>query len=260
MTQSAIFITGAAKGIGRATAEYFAQRGWRVGVYDVNESGIQELVRQLGPDRAMGGVLDVCDAAACQRALEAFCKSTGGRLDVMFNNAGIASVDKFENVAIAKAHAIVDINLKGVINGCYAALPHLQRTLGSALINMSSASAIYGAPNLAVYSATKFAVKGLTEALDIEWHGYGIRVMDIGPLFVNTPMVAQFENNPKSFQKLGLHLQPEDIAEAVWKAAHSRGLLTPVHWYPGLQTRLLALMSKLSPAWLNRLSNRLIQG
>ena len=259
MTKRAIFITGAALGIGHATAELFAARGWFVGLYDVNETGVRELRQKLGEGNCTAGRVDVTDAEGLRRAVEEFCKSSGGRLDVMFNNAGIAAVDAFENVPIARSHAIVDVNLKGVINGCYAALPHLQRTPGARLISMASASAIYGAANLAVYSATKFAVRGLSEALDIEWSRYGIKVMDLMPLFVNTPMVAQFASKPKAFDRLGMHLQPEDLAQAVWKAANRHVWLCPVHWYPGLQTKLSAFMSKISPAFLNRLVNKLLQ-
>lgn len=259
MSQKAIFITGAGAGIGRATAELFAARGWRVGLYDVNERAVLDLCKQLGEDKALAGRLDVTDAGALRLALDQFCKFSGGRLDVMFNNAGIAHVDAFENVPIAKAHAIVDVNLKGVINGAYAALPHLQRTPGARMLSMCSASSIYGAPQLAVYSATKFAVKGLTEALDLEWWRYGIKVMDLCPLFVNTPMVQEFSASATpAMNLLGVRLQPEDIARSVWSLATRWRWLCPTHSYPGLQSKLLAFVSKISPARVNRLANKLI--
>lgn len=260
MTKRAIFITGAAAGIGRATAELFAARGWFVGIYDVNEAAALDLRRQLGEANAAAGRVDVTDAEGLRVAVESFCKASGGRLDLMFNNAGIAHVAAFEAVPLAKSHAIVDVNLKGVINGAYAALPHLQRTPGARMVSMGSASSIYGAADLAVYSATKFAVKGLTEALDIEWRRYGIQVMDLCPLFVNTPMVAGFSATPpKAMTRLGLRLQPQDIANDVWKAATRWSWLCPVHWYPGWQTKLLAFTSKISPGRINRLANQLIQ-
>ena len=258
--RKAIFITGAGAGIGRATAELFAARGWFVGLYDINELAVRELRAQLGEAQAISGRLDVTDAEALRSALDEFCRASGGRFDLMFNNAGIAHVAPFESVPIAKSHAIVDVNLKGVINGAYAALPHLQRTPGARMVSMCSASSIYGAANLAVYSATKFAVKGLTEALDLEWSRYRIRVMDLCPLFVNTPMVQEFSANaPKAMQRLGMHLQPQDIARDVWKAATRWGWLCPVHFYPGMQTKLMAFLSKISPARMNRMTNQLIQ-
>jgi NADP-dependent 3-hydroxy acid dehydrogenase YdfG len=260
MNQKAILITGAGAGIGRATAELFAARGWRVGLYDRDEAALQALRQQLGAATAVAGALDVTDAGALRLALEAFCRTSGGRLDIMFNNAGIATCDAFENIPIGRAHAMVDVNLKGVINGAYAALPHLQRTPGARMISMCSASAIYGAAQFAVYSATKFAVRGFTEALDIEWSRYGIRVMDVSPLFVATPMVSQFADHPpKSMRRLGLRLRADDIARAVWGLSTRPGWLCPVHCYPGVQTKVLAATSKITPFFFNRLINRLIQ-
>ena len=253
------FITGAAAGIGRATAERFAREGWLVGLYDVNEAGVQSLRHALGEDNAIAGPLDVTDAAAFAAALGAFFEAAGGRLDLLFNNAGIVTVDTFDQVPLAKHHAVIDVNFKGVVNGAHAAFPYLKRTPGARMISMSSASALYGPPEFACYAATKFAVKGLSEALDIEWRRHGITVRDILPLFVDTPMVRQFEMKPKSMDALGLRLTAADVAETVWRAAHWR-LWPRVHWYPGLQSWLLALAQKLSPAWFNRLTTRLVAG
>ncbi|MDP9142056.1 MAG: SDR family oxidoreductase [Pseudomonadota bacterium] len=249
MHSPSIFITGAAAGIGRATAKRFAARGWRVGLYDVDGVGVQQLCDELG-GAAVCGTLNVTDAAAFAAAVDAFCAPVDGRLDVLFNNAGILSVGAFESIGVVRHHAIIDVNIKGVINGSLAGLPHLSKVSGSRLINMSSASAIYGSPDYASYSASKFAVKGLSEALDIEWQRHGIRVMDVLPLFVNTAMVTDIEQ-PQSIAKLGVHLSAEDIAETVWTAAQWRGYRR-VHWYPGWRTRLTALADKLGPSWLNR--------
>jgi NAD(P)-dependent dehydrogenase (short-subunit alcohol dehydrogenase family) len=254
-----IFITGAAAGIGRATAVLFASRGWFVGLYDVDEGGAQELQRQLGDANALAGRLDVTDASAMQGALQRFFAAAGERLDVLFNNAGIITVAEFADLPIARHHAVIDVNFKGVVNGAWAGLPFLRRTPGSRMISMCSASAIYGPPSFATYGATKFAVKGLTEALDLEWRRHGVRVMDVSPLFVNTQMVTGVTAPLKSLERLGVRLQAPDVARCVWRAAQWR-LWPRVHWYPGLQTRLLALAQKLSPAWLNRLTTRLVAG
>jgi NAD(P)-dependent dehydrogenase (short-subunit alcohol dehydrogenase family) len=252
-----IFITGAAAGIGRETARLFARRGWRVGAFDVDTVGLQSLRAECGGD-TVSGMLDVVDAAACKAAVAQFAAAGDGRLDVMFNNAGILSVGHFEEIDVGRHHAIVDINLKGVINGCLAALPHLRATPGSRVISMSSASAIYGSPDYASYSASKFAVKGLTEALDIEWSRYGIRVMDILPLFVKTAMVTEIEQ-PISIGRLGIHLNAQDIAQTVWRAAHWSAWRR-LHWYPGMQTRLMSLANALSPGWLNRATVKTLSG
>lgn len=177
----AIFVTGAASGIGRACAELFARRGWFVGVYDVDTDGAQAIAATLGKDNAVAGALDVSDADAWQRALAEFWVHSGERLDVLFNNAGILAPGSFEAVPLARHEAMLAVNVKGIINGCHCAFHYLQRSQGSRVINMASATAIYGQPELVTYSATKFAVRGFTEGLDLEWSKFGIRVSDIWP-------------------------------------------------------------------------------
>ncbi|HSW14623.1 MAG TPA: SDR family oxidoreductase [Solimonas sp.] len=245
----AIFITGAAAGIGRACAERFAREGWFVGLYDIDEAGVQALARSLG-SASHAGRLDVIDEQDWQRALAEFCAASGGRLDLLLNNAGVLVSGAFGEIPLAKQQWLVDVNFKGVINGCHAALPYLKQTPGARLINMASASAIYGAPTLAVYSATKFAVRGLTEALQIEWKPLGIVVMDIWPLYVQTRMIdAVGVGGAKSLDSMGVRLTPQDVAETVWRAALRPGR---THWIVGLQAKLTALAVRLSPSFLTR--------
>jgi len=260
MTRPTIFITGAAAGIGRATAELFAARGWFLGLYDVDEAGLRVLQERFGADNCIIGKLDTTDVETYKSALEAFWNASGFQLNVLFNNAGIASVDDFENIPLARHHRTVEVNLNGVINGCHLALPYLIRTPDARVISMCSASAIYGAPKLTVYSSTKFAIRGLTESLNVEWDRHGIRVMDIMPLFVNTPMVRQFENQPESAKKMGVRLTAEDIAAVVWKGATRPAWMTPVHYYPGLQTFLMHLLTKITPSFLNRIVVKKLSG
>lgn len=263
MSRPAIFITGAAAGIGRATAEKFASEGWFVGLYDIAGGAVEALRAQLGPDQTCGGPLDVTDAAAFSAALAAFWQASGQRLDVMFNCAGILSTGAFAEMPLARHQQIVDINLKGTLNGAHAAFPYLRQTRRSThracLINMASASAIYGPPAFASYAASKFAVKGLSEALSIEWARDGIRVMDLLPLFVATAMVGSLAQPPPSIGRLGVRLAAADIALAVWRAAHWR-LWPRVHWYPGWQTRVLAWSNKLLPSILNRFLTGSVSG
>ena len=259
MSRPSIFITGAAAGIGRATAELFASHGWFVGLYDVNEAGVRELAQRLGAANSCAGRLDVTDAAQFASALAQFWEAAGQRLDLLFNNAGIISVGDFEKVALARYHVIVDVNLKGVLNGFHAGFDYLRRTPGARAISMCSASAIYGAPSFALYGATKFAVRGLTEALNIEWRRHGITVMDVLPMYVDTALVAGFETRPKSMDVLGMSLTAEDVARTVWRAANWR-LWPRVHWYPSWQGWFLALTQKLTPGWFTRLTTRLVSG
>lgn len=248
-----IFITGAAAGIGRAIAERFAKAGWFVGLYDVDEAGVMALRQQLGASRCHAGRLDVSNTDDWARELEAFFKAAGGRLDVLVNNAGVSVTNYFEEAELIRHHRLIDINLKGVVNGCHLALPYLRRTPQSRVVNLCSASALYGQPMLSTYSATKAAVRSFTEALDIEWQRFDIRVVDVLPLFVNTAMVANDVSKMKTVQTLGVRLSADDIAASIWRLAQGAPGSLPVHTPVGMQTKLFYLLSKLSPDWMNRL-------
>ncbi len=248
-----LFVTGAAAGIGRAVAERFLAAGWFVGAYDVDEAGLRSLQQKWGAAQCVAARLDVTSADDWRAALASFEQATGGRLDVLFNNAGIAVTQPFEEAALERHHRLIDINLKGLVNGCHLAFALLKRTQGSRVINMCSASALYGQPELGTYSATKAAVRSLTEALDIEWRRHGIRVVDVLPLFVNTAMVTNEVSRMKTVSTLGVRLGPEDVADTVWRLAKASQGSLPVHSLVGWQTKLFALLSKLSPAFMNRL-------
>ena len=247
----AIFVTGAASGIGRACAELFAQRGWFVGLYDVDAQGVAAVAATLGKGNAVAGALDVSDAAAWQRALAEFWMHSGERLDVLLNNAGILASGPFESVTLAKHEAMLAVNVLGMINGCHCALPYLQRRPGARVINMASATAIYGQPDLVTYSATKFAVRGFTEGLELEWRRFGIRVSDIWPSFVKTSMSADFEQ-VASAKSLGIRLAPADVAATVWACATSKVRIPKTHWTVGLQAGILAFATRFAPPALSR--------
>jgi NAD(P)-dependent dehydrogenase (short-subunit alcohol dehydrogenase family) len=140
--------------------------------------------------------MDVADVASVQRAVDSFAMN-GRENGHIFNNAGI-EFGRFENISIYDCHQIVDVNLKGVLSCIHFSLDYLKRTAGARIITMASTSAIYGVPDLAVYSATKHAVCAVTEALDLELERYGITISDILAPYVNTPMVMDAENKPFS--------------------------------------------------------------
>ncbi|MXO62391.1 SDR family oxidoreductase [Qipengyuania oceanensis] len=226
--RKAIFITGGGSGIGRATALYFAKRGWFVGIGDIDALGMEVTLDQIGNGFSYMVDLDVRDRAAWDRALDTFSTATGGRIDVMFNNAGIGIDGPIVDNTVEEIERCLDINLKGVIFGAQAAFPHLRKTApGSALINTASAAAIWGVPNLSVYSATKFGVRSITEALDIEWAESGIRVASLMPGFIDTPIldsVTSDQSNMSGKQQLleaGMEVNPvEVVPEVVWNAVH----------------------------------------
>lgn len=247
-----IFITGAAAGIGRAVAERFAKAGWFVGLYDVDEAAVQALRQQLGPERCQAGRLDVSRAEDWAPQLQAFWDASGQRLDLLLNNAGVAVTSPFEDAELARHHRLIDINLKGVVNGCHTALPYLKRTPQARVVNLCSASALFGQPMLSTYSATKAAVRSLTEALDIEWQRHGIRVVDVLPLFVNTAMVRDDVSKMKTVQALGVRLSADDVARTVWRLSQGRPSRLPLHSPVGWQTHLFYQLAKHTPDAINR--------
>lgn len=241
-TRKSIFITGAASGIGRATALLFAEKGWYVGAVDVNEEGLSSLSNEIGADNCFTHVLEVSDRAAFEQVLEKFSQHTSGKLDLLFNNAGIGAFGSFDEVPYEDHMAVIQVNLIGVVNGIYTALPMLKATENSLCFTTSSSAATYGSPGLAIYAATKHAVKGLTEALSVEFSRFNVRAADVLPLVIHTaiwddsPLYAggqrvEREKNwiqeTSATEGMARLLPPSDVAEAVWKAYSSDKL----HWY-----------------------------
>ena len=231
----AIFITGAASGIGRETALLFASRGWKVGLFDVDLEGLARTAQEAGEGRSLTRRLDVRDLAEYRAAVAAFGEWTGGRMDALFNCAGIMRMGPFEEVAIEEHVRTVEINVVGVLHGIHLALPLLKATPGAHVLSMGSASGVYGVPDLATYSASKFFIRGLTEALNLELERDRIVVTDLMPLYVDTPMVRSQSFRAGSLQTFGARLTPRQIAELAWTAVHGRR----VHWRPGLLLKTL---------------------
>jgi NAD(P)-dependent dehydrogenase (short-subunit alcohol dehydrogenase family) len=267
--QKAVFITGAAAGIGRATALTFARKGFTVGGFDIDEVGLKTLADEIDQLGATGsdtagraapavvGHLDVTDPDEMAQRVGEFAKAAGGRLDVMINNAGILRAGRFEEMDIGGHLKEIDINVKGVVTGLYAAFPYLRSTPNAVVVNLASASAIYGQAELANYSATKFFVRGITEALDLEWNRYGIRVIAMWPLYVQTAMLENVKTG--TTESLGIRLTAQDIADAIVAATEPsklRRAIHQVHFPVGVQTKVLAAGSHFSPGWLTRLVNK----
>ena len=248
--RKAIFITGGGSGIGRAVALHFAERGWFVGLADIDEEGMRDTAAMIDNGFTYSHRLDVRDRAAWDEALNAFSIAAGGRIDVMFNNAGIGLGGPLAEQASDEIEQLLAVNLQGVIYGAQAAYPHLKKTApGSALINTASLAGIIGAPGLSVYCATKWGVRGLTESLDAEWVADGIKVAAICPGFIDTPIIEQ--TSPDSNQSMketltdaGVEVSPVSIVpEVVWNAVHGDQL----HYTVGKMARRLRFLKRWMP-------------
>jgi NADP-dependent 3-hydroxy acid dehydrogenase YdfG len=239
--RQSIFITGAAAGIGAETARLFSLRGWIVGASDVDGARLSALQQELGADRVSTYVADVRDFAAVEAAIRAFAMQTGGRLDAVFANAGVLFMGPHDAIRREQKDLTIDVNARGVVNTLDAALPWLKQTPGAHAVAMASTSAEYGAPEHAVYSATKFFVRGLTEALNVEYRKFGINVSAIYVAYVQTGMVLDAPVKPASIERMGVKVTPRQVAETVWRAVHGKRS----HWRVGFDSRLLNVLTRL---------------
>jgi len=250
-----LLVTGAASGIGRAVARRFAARDWFLGLVDRDADGLAGLQSDLGEGRCCTYVADVTEPEEMKAAVDAFAGETDGRLDVLFNSAGVMEVGRFEEVDIDHHRRHFHVNLYGVVVATRAAFPLLRDTAGSRVISMASASGVYGTPELATYAASKAGVRSLTQALNLEWARHDIHVCDILPPFVDSPMTRGALRS-RSMDRLGIDLTPEDVADVVEEAVEEN----KVHWPVGQQFQWLYRLSEVLPSNLVRLIMRYVSG
>ncbi|MFC4292401.1 SDR family oxidoreductase [Sphingorhabdus arenilitoris] len=248
--RKSIFITGAASGLGREVARYFAERGWFIGMADIDAQGLAETSAMLPEGQSSVHMLNVTDRAQWKNAVAEFAAASGGRMDVFFNNAGIGKGGPIEEMADADIDAMIAVNLTGVISGTRACFDLLKATPGSCILYTASAAGIYGIADLSVYSATKFAVRGLAESHDIEFQRHGIKSRCLMPGFIDTNIisaVAEGSNmsGKEMLESSGVMVSPVSIiGPAAWAAVHGDKVHTPVNkmakqmafaarWMPG---------------------------
>lgn len=256
MAQKTIFITGGASGIGRAVAERFGRAGWFVGIADINQEGMAGTAALIPAGYSSQHKLDVRDRAAWDVALADCAAASGGRIDVVFNNAGIPLGGKITDCSPEEVERTLDINLKGVIFGAQAAYPWLKAAApGSCLLNTASAAGIYGVPGGSIYAATKFGVRAITESLDAEWKEDGIRVRDLMPSFIETPLLDHAPNRASNedirgrVTSAGLEITPvSEVAEGAWAAVHGK----KVHTLVGKTAKKLAFAARWMPGALRK--------
>jgi NAD(P)-dependent dehydrogenase (short-subunit alcohol dehydrogenase family) len=250
VAQKSIFITGGASGLGREVARYFAGKGWFIGIADVNEAGMAETAAMLPAGQSSVHLLDVTNRAQWTSAVADFATKTGGKMDVFFNNAGIGSGGPIQEMTDEAIDLMIAINFTGVISGTRACFELLKATPGSCILYTASAAGIYGVADLSVYSATKFAVRGLAESHDIEFQKYGIKSRSLMPGFIDTNIISGVaegtnRSGKEMLEEAGLLVSPVSIiGPAAWEAVHGKKVHTPVNkmakqlafaarWMPG---------------------------
>ena len=158
---------------------------------DRDLSLLNKAAKLFDSDKVFIAQADVTSPENLKHAMNSFADFSGGRLDIMFNNAGIAPGGWFDEMDLLQMKQIIDINVIGVFNSILAALPLLKRTDNSLCLSTSSSCATFGHARRAAYTASKFAVKGLTEALSLEFERFGVRTADILPGCIDTPMLRR---------------------------------------------------------------------
>jgi NAD(P)-dependent dehydrogenase (short-subunit alcohol dehydrogenase family) len=255
-----VVITGAGSGIGRATALAFAREGANLHITDIKPeplAAVAEEIRALGA-KVTTYLVDSSDRTGMEKfAREVYANA--GRVDVLHNNAGIGAAGRFEEIPLEHWEKIIAVNLWGVIYGVHFFLPRMiAQGGGGHIVNTASGAGLIGLPGFGHYTATKFAVVGLSEVMNIELNRHGIYTTALCPGIIATNIVkeALFQETEEYRQKLGQAVsfyerfgaKPERVAKDVLKAVRKR---RPVQVSPGIQ---------MYPIWyLKRLSVRLYQ-
>ncbi len=240
MTQSTRFagktviVTGSSAGIGEGIARRFAAEGANVIINARNEAKCKAVADALDPARTLVVAGDVSKAAFADEIVAAAVEKFGG-LDTLINNAGVAASGMLHKASDEDIDRVIDINVKGVLYMCRAAIPELKKTGGS-IVNISSVSGIGGDSTLPIYNASKGAVTNLTRGLALQVGMMGIRVNAINPSVTRSDMVEGILENDaavKAFmkrvaiQRIG---EPEDIAAAAaFLASEDASFITGVN-------------------------------
>jgi NAD(P)-dependent dehydrogenase (short-subunit alcohol dehydrogenase family) len=228
-----VLITGAASGIGKATAFQCGEAGAQVIVTDIDVDGGTEVVDELHEDDVDAEFhrLDVTDIDQFHEVVDSVAESHG--LDVIVNNAGTGHPSSYiEETDASMRDFVMKVNIEGVWNGCHAALPHMKEQGHGAIVNVGSLASIRGLPKQAAYSLSKGAVLNFTRAVAAEAGPHGVRANTVCPGFTDTPLLDQYlamEDDPEAareqlresypLKRLG---DPEEIADCIVFLASDR--------------------------------------
>ena len=218
LTGKVAIITGGARGMGAAHARRFVAEGARVLITDILYEAGAALADELG-EAALFLDHDVSDPGAWQRVVETAQERFGG-IDILVNNAAISIEAPIEQLSLDSYHRTLEVNQTSVFLGMKAVLPAMRRAGGGSIINVSSLAGLVGGPNAVAYSATKFALRGMTKVAAIEFGKDRIRVNTVHPGAVLTPMLLDHPNFAElqkfgTMSPLGRMAEPEEITSMI---------------------------------------------
>ena len=259
LRDSRVLITGAGGGLGRACALAFAAQGARVAVSDLREDTAQataEAVRAAG-SQALPLVLDVTSEASFESAVSAVCAQWGG-VDVLVNNAGVATAGTVADAPLKQWQWVLDINLLGCVRGCRAMIPHMQAQQSGHIVNVASFAGIANPPAMASYNAAKAAVISLSETLRFELHPH-VGVSVACPSFFKTELLSsgrgqlaehEHASAPQMMQVVDrlmarATVTAQDVAADIVDAVRSRRFMVMTHADARTQARLKRLSPEL---------------
>ncbi len=255
-------VTGAGGGVGSALTRAMVAAGATVVCADLDVAAAQRTAAAVGgPGSARAVGLDVTDAAAVQ-ALVDDVVAEQGRLDLMFNNAGITLLGETQDLTLAQWNAIIDVNLRGVVHGVVAAYPQMIRQGSGHIVNTASMGGLMAAGLLTSYVTTKHAVVGLSLALRTEAAAHGVGVTVVCPAAVETPMLDQGEigrikgrDYYLKGQGIRRPLDPDRLAAQVLAAvaAGKAMVVTP------RQARIAWRVGRYAPAFTQRMATRFVE-
>ncbi len=265
MSGAVVAITGAGSGIGRELALLCARRGANLALCDINEAAVGETAAaagQLGRD-VLTRRVDVSDPEQMAAFADATFGHFGG-VDIVVNNAGVGLVGGFLDTSRKDWEWLVSINLMGVVHGCDAFIPAMINSgRGGQVVNLSSAAGLLANPQLSAYSATKFAVLGLSEALRIELEPYGIGVTAVCPGVINTAITAaspirgagdadaRRRRLAATYKKRGY--TPERAARNILRAVGRNRAVAPI----AAEAHVMYVLSRLAPPLARRIAARM---
>ena len=218
-SERVVIVTGAASGIGEATARRFSEEGASVMLADRDRGKLARVAGELPPGRTRTHVVDVADTAQVEDLVAATIAAFG-RLSVLVNNAGVARVGRITEFSLAHFELVMSVNVRGVFNGCRAALPHLCASKGC-IVNTASVSGLGGDWGMSVYDASKGAIVNFTRALALDHGRDGVRVNAVCPTVTLTPMAGDLHESEATLEKLrdriplGRPARPEEVAAAI---------------------------------------------